>query len=341
MNNEIILRDAQSICERANLAELMDASILVTGSSGLIGTHFLACLYHLKQHRNKPTVYAQMLSDPPPHLAELILKGGFKVLRINLAESNEYTCLPEVDVIIHSAGYAQPSLFMADPISTIQLNTVATAALMRRVKTNGRFLFLSSSEVYSGIDKAYANEDDIGRTTPYHPRAAYIEGKRCGEAICNAYRSQGLRVTSARLAHTYGPGTRKHDRRALNLFIERGLNGGKIELRDAGTAVRTYCYVADAVELLWQILLRGKEPVYNVGGHSTVTIAELARMVGQLTGTEVSIPATGMDRTGGPEEVRLDLTRVETEFGKNQYVSLETGLGATVEWQRKWHLNQP
>lgn len=335
MTDNIILKDAERICDRIKFDILHDATILVTGASGLIGTYILACLCHLRKHGVRVHVYAQHLSGFPPHVAELVLQSGFKEIRANLADFGEYGRLPEADVILHAAGYAQPTRFMADPVTTIQINTSATIALLNHLKRNGKFLFVSSSEVYSALKKDSLVETDIGLTTPSHPRAAYIEGKRCGEAICNAFRTQSVKAVIARVALAYGPGTRRHDKRALNSFIEEALTQGKIELLDAGTAVRTYCYIADTVELLWRILLYGKEPIYNVGGRSTVTIADLARMIGEITGATVTSPATQYAMAGSPEEVRLDLKKVETEFGKTEYVDLEQGLRATIGWQRE------
>jgi nucleoside-diphosphate-sugar epimerase len=228
---------------------------------------------------------------------------------------------------------------MANPAATFLLNTAATATLLQKLKPGGSFLYLSSSEIYSGLQKSVLTENDIGTTTPLHPRASYIEGKRGGETICNAFRSQGVRAVSARLALAYGPGTRKGDKRAMNSFIEKALRHGKIELMDAGRAIRTYCHVSDAVELMWQAVLHGTQPVYNIGGHSTVTIGELAQMVGRLTGVPVSFPAQSAEVAGAPEEVRLDLSRPETEFKKTDYINLEDGLRATIEWQRQ--LYQP
>lgn len=280
-------------------------------------------------------MYAQVLSDPPEHVSVLVEKGGFEILRINLADSEQYGRLPEADIVIHGGGYAQPALFLNDPVTTIQINTSATAALLRRLMRKGRFLFVSSSEVYSGLKKPILREEDVGCTTPYHARSCYIEGKRCGEAICNAFRLKGVDAKSARVALAYGPGTRKHDKRALNAFIEKALCQRRIELLDSGRAVRTYCYVADVVEILWQILVNGKEAVYNVGGRSRITIAGLAEMIAEMTGCEVVFPEVDGGTSGAPEEVCLDLSKVETEFGKKEYVRLEDGLRATIEWQRK------
>ncbi|HUU41330.1 MAG TPA: NAD-dependent epimerase/dehydratase family protein, partial [Desulfatiglandales bacterium] len=200
MLDKIILKDAMKICERANLDPLNGSAILVTGASGLIGTYILASLCCLQDHGAHMKVYAQHLSELPSQVIELISRGGFSPLRANLADFDSYERLPEVDVIIHAAGYAQPTRFMADPVATIQVNTSATIALLKRLRHNGRFLFVSSSEVCSGLDKRLLSENDIGLTTPSHPRAVYIEGKRCGEAICNAMRDKGMNAAIARVA---------------------------------------------------------------------------------------------------------------------------------------------
>jgi len=334
VSSNIIVRDAAAICERVNFAALEGKTILVTGASGLLGTYFLATLAHLKENGMSLEVIAQVRSEPAPHTVEIIKRGGFKLAQVNLADDRQCSSLPEADVVVHSAGYAQPAIFMANPAATIQVNTTATAVLLQKLRPGGSFLFLSSSEIYSGLKKALINESDIGTTTPLHPRSSYIEGKRCGEAICNAYRSKGVRAVSARLALAYGPGTRKNDKRALNSFIEKALCHKRIELMDAGKAIRTYCYAIDAVEMMWQVALHGTQPVYNIGGHSTVTIAELAQLVGKIIGVPVSFPTQSAEVAGAPEEVRLDLTRPETEFKKTTYVSLEDGLCATIEWQR-------
>lgn len=335
MHPDVIARDAAQICERVNLKTLEGKTILITGASGLLGTYFLATLAHLKQSGVRVKAIAQVRSEPAPHTAEIIQRSGFQLAQVNVAAHAECSSLPQADVIIHSAGYAQPLVFMANPAATYQINTTATITLLQKLKPGGSFLFLSSTEVYSGITNKLVTEADIGTTNPAHPRACYIEGKRGGETICHAFRNQGIHATAARLAMTYGPGTRKGDKRAMNSFIEKSLCQGKIELMDAGKAIRTYCYVSDAVELMWQAALHGTQPVYNIGGHSTLTIGELAKLIGQLVGVPVSFPAQSAEVAGASEELRMDLTRTETEFKKSSYVSLEDGLRATIEWQRQ------
>jgi nucleoside-diphosphate-sugar epimerase len=335
--DDVIARDAAGICDRVGFPDLSGARILITGASGLIGSHMLACLGELKARGAAVDVYAQVYSDAPPHVADLAGRHGFTLLRADLSRFADYATLPEANLIVHAAGYAQPMRFMANPDRTLQINTSATMALLQRLAPGGHFQFLSSAEVYTGLRGGACGEAAVGTTTPAHPRAGYIEGKRAGEAACHAYRSQGVHATAIRLGDVYGPGTRPHDKRALNSFIERALTEGEIRMLDAGAAVRTYCYVSDAVELMWRILFTGAETVYNVGGRSVTTIAELAGTIGRLTGAAVFPGSLQAGVAGAPEALRLDLTRVEAEFGPREYVGLEAGLSATIAWQRPFY----
>lgn len=335
MLSDIILRDVENHCGHIDHDFLTNKKVLITGASGLIGTYLLAYMVFLIKKGVPLEVYALILNEPPSHMLELISCGKIKVLQMDLSNINEYKHLPDADVIIHSAGYAQPELFMFNPIATMQINISATIALLKRVRPQGSFMYISSSEIYCGLQDAVFHEENIGTTTPYHPRASYIEGKRSGEAACNVFRSQGVRTISVRLGDIYGPGTRKHDKRALNSFIEKAFFNHKIDLLDAGTAMRTYCYVTDALELLIKILFHGKHAVYNVGGNVYTSIAELARMIGEITDVPVIFPSSETQVVGSPEILQLDLRRLEAEFGKTKYVKIKEGLTKTIAWQRE------
>ena len=121
----------------------------------------------------------------------------------------------------------------------------------------------------------------------------------------------------------------------LNVFIEKGLTTGEIALLDQGVGMRTYCYILDTVEVLFKILMHGKEKVYNVGGVSDVTIRELANKIGNLLNCPVSIPGDDVGVIGAPDSVRIDLSTIKREFDKSSFVDLEEGLHRTITWQRQ------
>lgn len=250
-----------------------------------------------------------------------------KVIKAKFDARNEPLDEGQYDFIIMASGYGQPLRFTADKLATIRINTEHVDYLFeKRLKPKGKFLYVSSSEVYSGADTPY-KEEIMGTTSPQHPRSCYIEGKRCGEAICMACKEQGFDVKIARLALAYGA-TKLGDTRVLNQFIEQGLTG-TITLKDSGKAIRTYCYVEDAAELMLKILFFGKDVVYNVGGFSTVSIAELAKEIGSQMNANVIIPKTEEGITGAPENVCLDMSHTLTEFDQH-FTPLSIGLKKTI-----------
>ncbi|HEY4148867.1 MAG TPA: NAD-dependent epimerase/dehydratase family protein [Chitinophagaceae bacterium] len=333
--NTIIEEDAGIINGKVDFTALQNKTILITGASGLLGIYFLTCLGRLAEQGMAIKVVAVFRSELPPYLAG---KGftGMQICRGDITDYEFCRSLPEADYIIHAAGYGQPMKFMESPEKTLKLNTFSTFLLFDKLRPGGHFMFVSSSEVYSGLSRDVYTEDEIGSTNTTHPRACYIEGKRGGEAICNAYRSKNVKASSVRLAHTYGPGTKKGDKRVILSFIEKAL-AGKIEMIDKGEAVRTYCYVADAVEIMWKILLSAKEPVYNVGGNSQTTIANLAHRIGAIMSVPVIMPTGNEGVAGAPKDVKLDMQKVAGEFGKTQYISLEEGLQRTIKWYLTIH----
>jgi len=334
--SKIIIEDSKKIIDNINFLSLRNKSMLITGATGLIGTYVLACLYHVsisKKFKLKVNILTHM--DLPAFITPLIKRLDCNVYQGDITDGEFCKTLPNVNYIIHAAGYGQPGRFLENPIKTLLINTTATLDLFKHLKKDGSFLFLSTSEVYSGLSNPPFNESQIGNTNTNHSRACYIEGKRTGEAICNEYRRLGINAKSARLSLAYGPGTRKHDKRVLNNFIEKALTQGKIDLLDQGKANRTYCYITDAVELLWNILLFGKDAIYNVGGESRITVAGLAKLIARETGASVIFPKNSSDLRGAPEDVYLDLSKVKQELNKHQFVSLEEGIRITINWQKK------
>jgi nucleoside-diphosphate-sugar epimerase len=272
-------------------------------------------------------------SQPEGEVADLAELCGAQIVQIELSEARVSLSRP-ADVLIHAAGASAPLQFMKRPLETLAIGACATLQLLRSVAPGGRFLFASSTEVYSGLDGRLATEADIGTTTPLHPRASYIEAKRAGETACVGARAEGINAVAARVGMTYGPGTRAGDTRVVNRLIEQALCSGRVELLDGGEAVRSLSYVTDTIELLWRAVLDGKAPIYNIAGPCETTIRELGRTICSLANAELVIPQSAKSVPGAPGTVRIDVSQATQEFGKTEWVSIEDGLSRTLAWQR-------
>jgi UDP-glucuronate decarboxylase len=338
---DLLVEDARRSLRGVPTDSLDHKTILITGASGIIGSHLLFALMHCQRDlRLELEVVAVVQHGLPDFLKPLEEDHCIRTLVGNMADARFVETLPPADIIVHAATYGQPGLFLQDTMTTLKLNTSAVFELIDKLSSGGQFLFMSSSEVYSGLTTSPFSEEVIGTTNTCHPRSSYIEAKRCGEAICHSARSAGIDAKAARLSLAYGPGTRVGDRRVLNNFIEKAIRQREIRLLDRGASKRTYCYISDALHMLWRILLEGKQAVYNVGGNSTTTIVQLAEEIGELLNVPVRVPPeAGSGLAGAPDDVRLDLTRFCREFGEFDFVTLHDGLARTVAWQRELYAN--
>ncbi|NCX26380.1 MAG: NAD-dependent epimerase/dehydratase family protein, partial [Burkholderiaceae bacterium] len=77
--------------------------------------------------------------------------------------------------------YGQPQKFCEKPDKTFALNTISLIFLSEKVKKDGQFIFLSTSEIYAEGDGN--KEDSIISINPNNGRNCYILSKIFGETF--------------------------------------------------------------------------------------------------------------------------------------------------------------
>lgn len=344
--NKIIMQDHKAILKGVNFNPLKNKTILIVGANGFIGSYMIQML-HLINIINDLKIKIVAISKNKP-IAELkeIFKENYKFYSEDLSEMTVLDKIHKVDYIIHCAGYAQPSKFLSNPIECIKLNSFLTDALLQKTHNDcARFLFLSSSDIYGNPDNKNipTKEDYPGFCSPIIPRAAYSESKRLGETLCYFYKNvKSTNVVIARLSIVYGPGISIYDERVLGNFIKMALVDREIKLLDKGDQVRTFCYISDAIIMILNILLYGKNFVYNVGGRDQFTIKELAEKICNLTHSKLIKPKSKFnlsEQKRGFNHVELDISKVCNEFNLREFVIIEKGLIQTINWNLEKYKN--
>lgn len=277
--------------------ELQGKTLLLTGASGLIGTVLVDALMKWNhQVKQGITIYAVGRNEKriEERFAEYMDSPYFKFIVWDVNCPLDFPI--HADYVIHAASNTHPKAYAMDPIGSIMTNLLGLRNILdfaHKFQAK-RVMFLSSVEIYG---KAY-HEDDVftedycGYIDCNTLRAGYPEGKRAGEALCQAYiETYGMDIVIPRLSRVFGPTMQESDSKAMAQFIRNAVRGETIILKSEGKQRFSYCYAADAISGLFTVLLNGKcGEAYNIGQMDKVlSLREIAEVLGELAGNGVTI----------------------------------------------------
>lgn len=268
-----------------NWQKLKGKTLLITGSSGLIGRVLVDMLDILNSHFSLNMKLLLLFR----HAEESKNTDFIKYIKHDVTMS--FSLDEKIDYIIHAASNTHPLLYASQPIETITANVLGTYNLLNLAAKNEgcRFVFLSSVEIY-GKSTERLSENDCGYIDCNTLRAGYNESKRLGESLCQAYLAQkNIDFVTARLCRSYGPTVKADDSKVISQFIKNALNRKNIILKSAGNQLYSYIYASDAASAVLFLMLNGqKGEAYNVSDPSSdITLKDLAQLVAECAETSV------------------------------------------------------
>ena len=341
--NELYLEDVRRVGGLCLPWEkLQDRSILLSGATGLIGSFLIdtileknvcdglnCTVYALGRSEEKAKKRFSRFADDP----------RFVFIPYDVKQPFVREEIGTVEYVLHLASNTHPLQYATDPIGTITVNIIGLQNMLDFAVAHhaARFAFASSNEIYGENrgDVEFFDEKYCGYIDSNTMRAGYPESKRCGEALCQAYRAQkGLDVVIPRLTRSYGPTLQQSDTKAISQFIKKGVAGEDIVLKSAGTQYYSYQYVADSVSGLLYVLLCGESgEAYNIAEeHSDIMLRDLAAIIAGISGKEVvfelpdAVEASGYSKA---TKARLDGHKLAALGWKPKY-DIRSGLERTV-----------
>lgn len=324
------------LLKNKNNSFFKNKKILITGSSGLIGVNLLIFFFLLSKTSNSPKKITSLYKTSIPKFLKYIkINKKFKFIQCDLSKELSDKINSKFDIIFHCAGYAQPAKFISDPIATMRLNSFAIHNLLKRIAFKGNFVFLSSSEVYSGLE-GIVSEDRTGLTTTSHKRACYIEGKKYGETLLQAYKNKlKLNLKIIRLCLAYGPGARINDTRVMSQFIDQLIKRKNIKMIDDGKAIRSYIFISDVIKIMLNIIIKGKDNIYNIGGKEKISIFDLAKKISKyFNNAKVYKKILAKKNFSAPKNAFVSIKKYENELGKIKLIKIDNGLEKTIKWHK-------
>jgi dTDP-glucose 4,6-dehydratase len=311
--------------------------ILVTGGAGFIGSEYVRSLLTGRlddgaDHR--VTVYDKLTySGNLANLEPVADDPRYTFVRgdINDAELLDEV-LPGHDAIVHFAAESHVDRSITGAADFVTTNVLGTQSLIdasRRAGV-GRFVHVSTDEVYGSIDEGSWTED-----WPLTPNSPYSAAKAGSDLlVLAAHRTHGFDAVVTRCSNNYGH--YHFPEKMIPLFVTNLLDGGRVPLYGDGGNVRDWLHVSDHVRGIHLALTRGRAgEVYHIGGGTELTNKELTERLLEACGADWTSVDNVADRKGHDRRYSLDIGKIRAELGYTPQISFDEGLARTVAWYRE------
>lgn len=286
--NALYQQDLRNIVSMPGIETLHGKTILITGATGMVGTHLIDALmllgdvkvYAVGRDKNRAMDRLGSYYDSPL----------FTFVEQDVC--NKFPSDIKPDIIIPLASNTHPLAYSQYPVETMLINIKgAEHALNLAVETGATVLYPSTVEVYgNAIGEDTFSEDYTGKLNLSTSRSCYTESKRSAEAMCQSFIAEkGAKVKIVRLSRLFGPTMLMTDSKASSQFIKKALAHEDIILKSEGNQLFSYTYITDAVRAMLHVLIYGEVgTAYNISCESCdVRLKEFAGLCAQYNGKDV------------------------------------------------------
>jgi dTDP-glucose 4,6-dehydratase len=303
---------------------------LITGVAGFLGSH-LANKFLNEGHY--VIGMDNLITGNLKNIEEFSQNDNFEFQNHDV--SNFVRIEGKLDYILHFASPASPIDYLKIPIQTLKVSSYGAHNLLGLAKDKkAKILVASTSEVYGDPLVHPQVEDYYGNVNPVGPRGVYDEAKRYMEAVTMAYNTfHKVETRIARIFNTYGPKMRLNDGRVLPAFIGQALRGEDLTIFGDGSQTRSFCYVDDLIDGIYNLLLSNCETPVNLGNPSEITISQFAEEIIQLTKTNQKVIYKDLP-LNDPKQRKPDISKAKKTLDWEPKVSRKNGLQITYEYFR-------
>lgn len=211
-----------------------------------------------------------------------------------------------------------------------------------------KLLFLGSSCIYPRMTEQPMREDALLTGTLETTNEPYAVAKIAGIKLCESYNRQyGVDYRSVMPTNLYGPGDNFHPENShvvpalIRRFHEAvQTDASEVVIWGSGTPFREFLHVDDmaaaslfVLDLPSDIYQANTQPMLshiNVGSGQEVSIAELAHLVGEVTGFKGEIRFDSTKPDGTPRKL-MDSSRL-ANMGWSSAIGLREGLADAYQW---------
>ena len=186
--------------------------------------------------------------------------------------------------------------------------------LLEKLPKKTKILFTSSGAVYGSIKS----------------KKKYAKNKLILENIFKSYGKKGYQVSIARLFTFIGNRILNDKKYAISDFINSGFYKKKIILKSKNKVYRSYMHSDDMTRWLITILVSSntKCPIYNVGSDESISLQNLAKIIGKIFKKPVEIKKTNSRKI---EKYVPSIKKAQKELNLKINYKLRTSLYSIIK----------
>ncbi|WP_298404628.1 NAD(P)-dependent oxidoreductase [uncultured Chloroflexus sp.] len=305
--------------------------ILITGSSGMIGTNLglrlLAEGYQVFGIDRRVNPWTDRI---PTLLQDLATPQ--RDFRAGIGGAPYPAC----DLVVHLAANAKVYELVSEPYRALENINITYNVLEYCRAHDLPIIFASSREVYGDIHRYLTEETRADFSFTESP---YSASKIAGEALIYAYsRCYGLRYIVFRFSNVYGRYDNDLARmeRVIPLFIHRISRSEPVTVF-GGDKVLDFTYIDDCVDGIVRgitRLLRGEvgNRTINLAYGEGNTLIRAAELIGLALGRRPDIIVQPIKRVGEVGYYVADIRRARELLGYQPQVPLAEGIRRAVAW---------
>ena len=260
--------------------------------------------------------------------------ADFKFYQLDLNNDMEkiFELLTEFkpDYIVNFAAQGEVAPSWEYPEQWFQTNAVAVAKLgnfLRKQKWLGKYVHISSPEVY-GACVGTVKED-----APLNPSTPYAASKAAGDLfLFTLVKNFNFPLVMIRSTNVYGA------HQQLFKIIPRSIihikKGKTIELHGGGRAVKSYIHIRDVSK--GELLAMEKEitgEIYHLSPDRGISVRELVKIICAKRGVDFKKAAKDVkERLGQDAAYVIDSAKARNELNWKPVIALENGIEETIKW---------
>jgi len=319
---------------------LENATVLVTGGAGFIGSNFVHRL--LAPGRSIRVIVLDALTYAGNLENHESLKNDQRFTFVKGDIADPAAVLPLVkktDYVVNFAAETHVDRAIADQSPLIRSNvegplTLLNAARQHPVK---RFIHVGTDEVYGEV-----LGDPVDEEAPIKPRNPYSATKAGGDAMAYAFWATfGVPVVITRCSNNYGP--YQYPEKMIPLFTTNAMEMKPLPVYGTGRNRRDWIHVDDHGRALEDLLLADAKAVegeiFNIAAGNEYDILEIAERILSALGKPKDLIQLVTDRPGHDRRYSMRSTKIEERVGFRPRIAFEAGLRDTVAWyveHRTW-----